>query len=499
MNITVQQGEIQKRKEEAVVVNLFEGVRPGGATKAVDDALGGAISEAIDCGDFTGKKGKTLLLYSNGRLAARRVLLTGLGKQDEFDLEMARQAAGAAARTLQGLKVSTAAPILHSTGAGGLEIEEAAQAVAEASTLACYRFDNYRSRVKQSDGLRKLTIVEFDSRRITAARRGARNGSAIAAGVCTARDLANHPGSVATPSFVARTARRVARAQGMSCRVLDEPTMKKLGMGAILAVSRGSSEPARFVVLEHNKKAGEKPLVFVGKGITFDSGGLSIKPGSGMEEMKFDMCGAAAVVGAMQAVAALKLNRHVVGLLALSENMLGASAYKPGDVLTALNGKTIEIRNTDAEGRLVLADALSYAARFKPAGAVDLATLTGACVVALGNQCSGMMGNDEALAEKVRAAGEATGERVWPLPLWPEYREQINSDIADMKNTGGRAAGSITAAALLAEFAEPYPWVHLDIAGTAWSGGPGKSYVPKGGVGVGVRLLTQLARDWKSR
>ena len=503
MNITVQQGEIQKRRDDAIVVNLFEGVRPGSATKAVDVALDGLITEAVESGDFKGKKGDTLLLYSAGRIPARRVLVVGLGKQEDFDLEAARQAAGAAARTLQGLKVTQAATILHGAGAGGLGIEEVAQAVAEASILACYRFDHYRSRKRNrgetgNRGPRKLAIVELDRTRLTAARRGVRAGAHIAEAVCTARDLANHPGSNATPSFVARTARRIARSNGMTCRIIDEAGMKRLGMGALLAVSRGSAEPARFIVLEYNKKAGGRPLVLVGKGITFDSGGLSIKSGSGMEEMKFDMCGAAAVIGAMQAVSALKLNHYVVGLAACSENLLDGHSYKPGDVLTAMNGKTIEIKNTDAEGRLVLADALSYAARYKPAGAVDLATLTGACIVALGHHCSGMMGNDEALAEKVRAAGEATGERVWPLPLWPEYREQIKSDIADMKNTGGRAAGSITAAALLAEFAEPYPWVHLDIAGTAWNG-TSKSYVPKGGVGVGVRLLTQLARDWRKK
>ena len=497
MNITVQQGEIQKREDEAVIVNLFEGTQPTGATKAVDDALGGLISSAIDSGDFKGKKDETLLLYSGGRIAARRILVVGLGKQKDFNIEAVRQASGAAARALQG-KVTSVSSVIHGTGAGGLQVDAAAQAVAEATALACYRFDHYRSSKRKANRIGKLTVVETDESKLTAARRGIRTGATIAAAVCTARDLANHPGSQATPAYLARTARRIARANGMTCTVIDEAGMKKLGMGAILAVSQGSSEPARFVILEHNKKAGGRPLVLVGKGITFDSGGLSIKSGSGMEEMKFDMCGAAAVIGAMQAISTLKLNHYVVGLIACSENLLDGRSFKPGDVLTALNGKTIEIKNTDAEGRLVLADALSYAARYKPAAAVDLATLTGACVVALGNHCSGMMGNDETLAGKVQAAGEATGERVWPLPLWPEYREQIKSDIADMKNTGGREGGAITAAALLAEFAEPYPWVHLDIAGTAWNGGS-KSYIPKGGVGVGVRLLTQLARDWKKK
>ena len=272
--------------------------------------------------------------------------------------------------------------------------------------------------------------------------------------------------------------------------------MKRLGMGALLAVSRGSVEPARFIVLEYNRKAGHNPLVFVGKGVTFDSGGISIKSGVGMDDMKCDMSGAAAVLGAMQAISSLKLSLYAVGLVPATENLLDGKAYKPGDILETLSGKTIEILNTDAEGRLILADALTYAARFKPVAVVDLATLTGACVTALGHHATGMMSTDDELANSVRAAGERTAERVWPLPLWDEYREQIRSGVADMKNTGGRPGGAITAAALLAEFAQGYPWVHLDIAGTAWTK-KARPYVPKGGVGVGVRLLTQLARDWR--
>ena len=273
--------------------------------------------------------------------------------------------------------------------------------------------------------------------------------------------------------------------------------MKRLGMGALLGVSSGSAEPARFIIMEHKKKAGSRPLVFVGKGVTFDSGGISIKPSGGMEDMKFDMSGAAAVIGAMQAVAALDLPAHVVGLVPATENLLDGKSVKPGDVLETMSGKTIEIVNTDAEGRLILADALTYAARYNPAAIVDLATLTGACVIALGHQAIGMMTNDDKLASRVSASGEQTGERVWQLPLWEEYSEQIRSSIADMKNSGGRPAGSITAAALLAEFVS-CPWVHLDIAGTAWAS-KARPYVARGGVGVGVRLLTELARGWKTR
>ena len=496
MNIRVEQGEIQKKADEAIVVNLFEETRPGGATGAVDSALGGLVRSAVESGDFSGRRNEVLLLYTQGQIPARRVLVVGLGPRDDFSLEAARQAAGTAARKLQDLGVERAATILHGTGAGGLEPEAAAQAVAEASILACYRFDNYRSEKKKEKKLKGLAILEFDGTKVAAARRGARNGAHIAAATCLARDLANHPGNIATPVYLARTARKIARDGGMRCQVLDETAMKRLGMGALLGVSQGSAQPARFIVLEYNKKAGVRPLVFAGKGVTFDSGGLSIKPGGSMDEMKFDMSGAAAVLGAMQAVASLKVPHYIVGLVAATENLLDGKSYKPGDIIRTLSGKTIEILNTDAEGRLILADALTYAKRYKPAAAIDLATLTGGCIIALGHHASGMMGNDEELAAKVRQAGEESGERVWALPLWDEYREQIKSQVADMKNSAGRPGGAITAAALLAEFAQDYPWVHLDIAGTAYSEAS-RPYTPGGGAGVGVRLLTQFARNWK--
>ena len=497
MNVTVQQGEIQNKADEAIVVNLFEGVCPGGATRAADQALDGLIQRALDGGDFDGKEGESLLLYTPAGFPARRVLVVGLGKQEEFGLEGVRRAAGLAASTLQELGVPQATTIMHGAGAGSLSPELAAEAVAVASVLACYRFEAYRTRkADRKKRLHRLTILEFDRSRIAACRRGARRGVAIAEATCLARDLANHPGNTVTPSYLARTARSLARRHGLRCRVIDEAGMKRLGMGALLGVARGSAEPARFIVLEYNRTAGKQPLVFAGKGITFDSGGISLKPGANMEDMKFDMSGAAAVLGAMQAVAALKLPGYFVGLVAATENLPSGTSYKPGDILKTMSGKTIEILNTDAEGRLILADTLTYAGRYKPAGVVDLATLTGACVVALGHHASGMIGNDDGLAAQVQQAGETVGERVWPLPLWSAYREQIKSRFADMKNTGGgRDAGAITAAALLAEFAEGFPWVHLDIAGTAYTT-ESKPYTPKGGTGVGVRLLTQLAREW---
>jgi leucyl aminopeptidase len=498
MKIIVQQNEIQKKEDEAIVVNLFKGAKPGGATGAVDKALGGLIGAVIKSGDFSGKLNQTLVLYPNGKISAQRVLVVGLGKEQDFDLEAARQAAGTAARQLQDLGVKQASTILHGSGAGGLDVEQAAQAVAEASLLACYRFNHYKSNANTKKELGRLTIVEFDKSKIAPARRGAQAGQHIATGTVLARDLINHPGNTVTPSYLARTARQLARQNGLICKVIDEAGMKRLAMGALLGVSQGSRQPARFITLEHNKKAGGKPLVLVGKGVTFDTGGISLKPSGGMGDMKSDMSGAAAVLGAMQAIGALKVPRYVVGLVPAVENMPDGNAIRPGDVLTSMAGKTIEIISTDAEGRLILADALTYAQRYKPSGVIDLATLTGACVVGLGHEVSGMMGNDDDLAAQVRQAGETTRERVWPLPLWEEHRDLIKSDVADMKNSGGRPAGALTAAALLAEFAQDYPWVHLDIAGTAKST-KSAPYIPKGGVGIGVRLLTQLARDWTSK
>ena len=498
MNIRVRQGQIQKQRSAALIVNLFQDTHPSGATKAVDQALGGLIGAALAKGDFKGKKNELLLLYpgkAGKDFSAERVLVVGLGKQADFGLEAARQAAGSAAKRLQELGVAEAMTVLHGSGAGKLDATDAAQALAEASILACYRFDHYRSGEHERATLRQLTIVEHEPSRLSAIRRGLRAGTEIARATCLARDLGNHPGNVATPTYLAGVARRLARQYRLRCQIIDARGMRKLGMGALLGVAQGSAQPPRFIVLEHNKKAGGQPLVFVGKGVTFDSGGISLKPGEKMEDMKFDMSGAAAVLGAMQAVAALGVPRHVVGLVAATENLPDGRAFKPGDILTTMTGKTIEIVNTDAEGRLILADALGYASRFQPAAVIDLATLTGACIVALGHHASGMIGNDEALAARVRQAGEDTAERVWPLPLWDEYREQIKSDYADLKNTGGRPGGASTAAALLAEFAD-YPWVHLDIAGTAWSA-QSKPYIPKGSVGLGVRLLTQLARTWK--
>ncbi len=507
MNITVRHGEVQKARDEAIVLNLFEDAKSlGGATATVDKAAGGLIRRVCDAGDFTGTLGQTIVLYPEDRrkVAAQRLIVVGLGRRDAFDLEGARRASSAVARRLQALGIEQATTIVHGAGAGALDAEDAAQALTEAAILATYRFDSYLSKApKGSSKLKKLTILEADAKRLAAVRRGAKAGQQIAEGTCVARDLCNHPGNTATPTYLAQQAKRIGRRHGLKCQVLEEPAIRKLGMGALLGVSAGSAQPPRFIVLEHHrpaekKAARSKPLVFVGKGVTFDSGGISIKGSAKMGEMKFDMSGAAAVIGAMQAVAALGIRQHIVGLVPATENLLDGKAYKPGDVLRTMSGKTIEIDNTDAEGRLILADALTYAQRLNPVAIVDLATLTGACVVALGTHATGLVATDDDLAERLQSAGDTTGERVWRLPLWDDYKQQIRSPVADMKNSGGRDGGAITAAALLSEFVGTVPWAHLDIAGTAWTQ-CSRHYITRGGVGVGVRLLVELARRWSKR
>ncbi len=465
---------------------------------AVDRALDGALAAALDAGDFRGKRGDQHLAYGGGDVAAGRVLLLGLGKTDKIDREALRRAAGEATRAAArrgAKKLAIQAPSVR-----GLSATDVAQALAEGAVLASYRFGRYKS--KSGDAPAKVgqcALVFGDAKGRRAARDGAKTGATIALAQNTARDLSNEPGGDLPPATLAREASRVGREAGFRVKVLGVPELKKRKMGGILSVGAGSSRPPRLIVMEHGRRSAKKPtLCFVGKGITFDSGGISLKPGAAMDEMKHDMSGAAAVVGALQAVSELGLPIHVVGIIPAAENLPSSTAYRPGDVVKTAAGKTIEVLNTDAEGRVVLSDALHYArTEYDPDAIVDLATLTGACVIALGPWASGLMGNDEALVDRVREAGEASGERCWPLPLWEEHREHVKSQIADIKNTAGREGGTITAGAFLSYFAEGTPWVHLDIAATAWTKKTGPTQ-PFGATGVGVRLLVELARSWRS-
>jgi leucyl aminopeptidase len=366
----------------------------------------------------------------------------------------------------------------------------------EGCLLGLYQFNAYRTEKREEiKEVQQITLVDRAEGKIAEVAGGSRTGQVLADATNFVRDLCNHPSNVVTPSRLAEEAKTIAKEFGLTCKVIEKDEAESIGMGAFLGVAKGSLEPPKFIILEYRGgKKKEAPVVIVGKSITFDSGGISIKPAEKMEQMKTDMSGGATVLGTMKALAQLKLPVSVVGLLPATENMPSGTAVKPGDVVRAMSGKTIEVINTDAEGRLVLADALSYAARYKPSAVVDLATLTGACVVALGNRATGVMGTNPRLIERLKRAGERCGERVWELPLWEEYQDQIKSDVADMKNVGGRGAGAITAAAFLQKFVDDYPWAHLDIAGTSWND-DARPYAPKGATGVGVRLLVQWLTD----
>jgi len=500
VKITVTHGNIGEQKTDAIILNLFEGVaEPGGATGAIDKALGGAIRDLIAGGDFTGKAKTTAVLYPRGALPASRVILVGLGKPEGFNLDRIRTASAVAAQKARSVGAKRAATIVHGAGIGGLSPQHAAQAVVEGALLGLYEFRELKSEEAEPP-LDELALVEFDAGKIAQVEAGARAGQVIAESANFTRDLVNQPPNICTPEHMAAKAEQIAAAYGLAYKALDIGQMRELGMGALLAVTSASHNSPKFIVLEYRPQGAvdTPPIVLVGKGITFDSGGLSIKTAADMPEMKTDMAGGAAVLGTMRAVAELKLPRPVVGLVPATENVIGGSGFRPADVLRASNGKTIEIISTDAEGRLILADALVYAGRYKPAAVIDLATLTGACVVALGeHMAAGMFGSDDGLMERIRRASEASGERVWPLPLYEEYRERINSDVADMKNsTGNRYAGIGVSAAFLKEFAEGYPWAHLDIAPTAYLNKANSPW-PKGATGFGVRLLVEMLRGWE--
>ncbi|WP_420641179.1 leucyl aminopeptidase [Candidatus Leptofilum sp.] len=497
MEIKIQQGEIQTSEVETLIVNLFDDVTtPSGATGAVDRALGGAISELIASGDLTGKAGEVSVLYPRGAMAATRVLVVGLGKRDDFNLEGVRQAAAHGIKQAHKLKAKNVATIVHGAGIGGLDVTVAAQATVEGSLLATYRFAATKQEPEPPHEVESLTVVEFDGSKVAAIEAGSTQAQAIVAGVTIARDLVNMPPNVATPTKMADTAVSIANDHNLKLIVGDRAWAAERKMGGFLAVAKGAGEPPKFIVLEHNAEREDlDTIVLVGKGITFDTGGISIKPSANMGLMKSDMGGAAAVLGAMKAVGAMDLPLRVIGIAPCTENMPDANAYRPADVITASNGTTIEIISTDAEGRMVLADGLVYATRYNPKAVIDLATLTGSCVVALGKgMAAGLFSTDDKLRDKLVMAGTAVHERVWPLPLWDDYKEAIKSDVADIKNSGGRFGGVATSAMFLKQFTD-YPWVHLDIAGMAFSD-KGNAYTPGGGTGYGVRLLVEFLRNW---
>ncbi len=500
MQTTVIQGAADRVDADALIVHAFTGVpRAGGPTGDVDRALDGLISTLAERGDLKTDVGAVTVLFPREGVAATRVLVVGLGDPRKVDAEAVRRASGEAARKARELGAQRVATVIHATGIGDLAPSEAARATVEGARLGLYRYrPSAADGVGAADGVAatvdhgvdELILVEADGERVEAVRDGVRWGEATAAGVELARDLVNLPPNVATPTHLANVAEDLAREHGFTVTIGDRAWAEARGMGAFLAVAQGAGHDPRFIVLEHDPSRGkEAPLVLVGKGVTFDSGGVSIKGRAGMEAMKSDMAGAAAVLGAMRTLGRLRSPRRVVALVPATENMLDAHAYRPADVLRASNGLTIEVISTDAEGRLLLADALVYAQQLKPKGVVDLATLTGACVVALGRgTAAGRFANDDALAARVDAAAAATHERVWPLPLWPEYLDDLASDVADMKNSSGKPhGGAPVAAAFLQRFVD-YPWAHLDIAGMALRDDT-RGYQTKGATGFGVRLL----------
>jgi leucyl aminopeptidase len=497
MKINVSAGKLEKHKTDGAVLLLFADEKFGASLARIDKTMGGTISQLLDRGDFKPKPGSVHLLYPEGRIAAKRLVLAGLGKRSEFTLNRLRQAVGKAAPSLRAAGARDVTVLVDDYG---LAPEDMSQALAEGSMLGLYRFLKYKTDEEndRSKNITLITLLTEATASVKALQAGAKVGAIIADSAIMVRDMVSSPPVDMTPMIVAAKARELARQFGFTLRVLERGQMQKLGMGALLGVASGSVQPPKFIIIEY-RKGGKKPVIaLVGKTITFDSGGISIKPSENMDKMKDDMSGGAAVLGALRTAAALKLPLNIVGLLPATENMPSGSAYKPGDVLRTMSGQTIEIVNTDAEGRLILSDALAYACRYKPGVIVDIATLTGACRVALGQEATGMVGTDEKLKWKIREAGEKTGERVWEMPLWEGYYDQIKSDIADMKNAGGRDGGVITAAALLSKFVQKYPWVHLDIAATAWTEKE-RPYTPKGATGIGMRLLTQFLRDYEKK
>jgi leucyl aminopeptidase len=493
MEISVRRGDIASYPAKAIIVALFEGTAPSGATAAVDQALGGAISQLIKEGEVHGKANELTLVHTLGRIPSPRVLVLGLGKPQEFDLDKLRSAIAAAARHLRSHSADSVAAVAHGAGARGLSPEACAQAIVEGAVLGLYTFQRHKKKEEDEREISDLILVEREAAELRALRRGVERGRILAEATNWARDLANEPANYLTPTDMAERAKAVAAERGLECQVLERKDMEKLGMGALLGVAKGSHQPPKFIILHYRGgKEGATPLGLVGKGITFDTGGISIKPSPGMAEMKSDMAGGAAVIAAMSAIAQLKPKINVTALVPATENMPGGGAQKPGDVVRALNGKSIEVVNTDAEGRLILADALSYARRLGLSPVVDVATLTGAIITALGRAIMGAMTNNEALLDRLREASAAAGEKLWQLPLLEEYKEHIKSEVADIKNTGNREAGSITGALFLQEFIEDTPWVHLDIAGVDHVEKE-KGVLLKGSSGIPVRTLVNLA------
>ena len=487
MEFSIKSGSPEKQRSACVVVGVFESRKLTLPAELLDNASGGYISDIVRRGDMEGKAGSTLLLHNVPATLCDRILLVGLGKEKEFREKEFASAIRTAVKVLNETGAFDATLFLTELQVRKHSITWRTRQTVIAALDATYRFDQFKSKKEEiRRPLRKLTISVERRNELAPAEEGMHQGIAIAEGIALTKTLGNLPPNICHPTYLAEQARTMAEAFKLDCEVLERDDMEKLGMDSLLAVARGSHQPPKLIVLSYKgAKASDKPIVLVGKGVTFDTGGISLKPGAEMDEMKYDMCGAASVLGTMQAVARMALPINLTVIVPATENMPGGNATRPGDIVTSMSGQTIEILNTDAEGRLILCDALTYAERFDPDTLIDVATLTGACVVALGNVATGLFANKDGLARDLQDAGEEANDRAWHMPLWDDYQELLKSPFADMANIGGRWGGAISAACFLSRFTKKFDWAHLDIAGTAW-----KSGADKGATGRPVPLLT---------
>jgi len=489
IEISVKAGSAHKQRDDAVVLPLLDGRKLTESGKELQEAAGKAIGAFLRKFDNSGEFGASHTLYDVEGTYSQRVELVGAGDEKKLTLQKLRALASKTARKLESSGARDISLYFPELNVRGATLADRVQAIAEGVWLGLYTFDKYRTKKKENKrALRSVTIMIPSRRDLDAAESAVAVAKAVASGTNFARDLGNEPGNVCTPEFLGNQAAALKHKK-LKVTVMDKKAIEKAGFTALLAVNQGSAKEPRFIVLEYsNGKKDDAPVALVGKGLTFDAGGISIKPAAAMDEMKFDMCGSAAVLGIFKAVTEMSLPINLLGVIPSTENLLGGAAYKPGDIVTSYKGINIEVLNTDAEGRIILCDALAYAAEKNPAEIIDFATLTGACVIALGSQASGLLGTSEKVKKGLKASGEHTHDRVWELPLFEEYQEQIDSKIADIKNTGGREAGTITAACFLSRFVDDIPWAHLDIAGTAWNM-KGNDISPMGGTGAGVRLI----------
>lgn len=488
MEFSIKVSAPENAKTACLAVGVFESGILSAAATSIDRACGGLLKSLLKSGDIQGKSGFSRMLFRVPGVMAERILVVGLGKKENFHAKEYCDAIRGAVVAINDAAIKEIWISLAETSVIGRDSEWRARHLVIAASEAMYQFEQMKSKKSKARSLTSIALGLRSTAGRSAFERGLVAGRAIAGGMNLAKDLGNLPGNICTPTYLAQSAENMAKQHGLGVEVLERKDMERLKMGALLSVAKGSREPPKFIVLSHRgapKK--EKPIVLIGKGVTFDTGGISIKAAGEMDEMKFDMCGAAAVIGTLRAVAELKLGLNVIGIVPATENMPGGAASKPGDIVTTLSGQTVEILNTDAEGRLILCDAMTYAERFTPSAVIDVATLTGACIIALGHVCSGLFSNSEALADELLAAGERSWDRSWRLPLWEDYQDQLKSNFADFANIGGRAAGSVTAACFLSRFAKQFDWAHLDIAGVAW-----KSGKEKGATGRPIPLLTNF-------